>query len=416
MPKTAAQTPSIAGVFRQPFAEQVVFFRNKMGNLIPTAKWTDVQKSGHDTGFMVAGAAKADLLADFAVAVERTISEGKSLDAFQKDFDHIVKKHGWVHTGGRDWRSRVIYQTNTSTAYAAGREAQIEAGGFAYKMYQHSDSVARPRPYHLSWNGLVLPVGDPFWQTHTAPNGWGCKCRIIGIRGEAAAKRLGGRWGDKPPDGWDKIDPKTGEQVGIDKGWGYSPGATVTNTVRQMAAKTQQWDYTLAKAYMQGVPDNVRDDLARAYRELPSVADDARRFAARALAGNPDAKPYLTLGLLTVADAAMVESLTKANVGLFDYSLDASSIRHVQDVHGDAKTEVMRGQRAVTAADYARLPELLNAPDSIEYGGISDVGHPIVRITKLIDGELVTVAFEIRGKRKMLALQSLWIKAGASSR
>lgn len=416
MAKTAARTPAIAAVFKQPFAEQAAFFRNKMGNLIPTAKWTDVQKSGHDTGFMVAGAAKADLLADFAASVDRSITEGKSLGAFQKDFDHIVKKHGWVHTGGRDWRSRVIYQTNVSTAYAAGREAQIEAAGFGYKMYKHSDSAAHPRPYHLSWDGLVLPVDHPFWATHTAPNGWGCKCRIIGIRNEAAAKRLGGRVGDNPPADWDTIDPKTGEQLGIDKGWGYRPGATVTNTVRQMAAKTQQWDYTLAKAYMQDVPASVRDDLARAYRDLPSVADDARRFAARALAGNPDAKPYLTLGLLTVADVALVESLTKANVQLFDYSLDASSIRHVQDVHGDAKTEVMRGQRAVTAADYARLPELLNTPDSIEYGGISDVGHPIVRITKLIDGEFVTAAFEIRGKRKMLALQSLWIKAGASSR
>lgn len=414
MPKTAAQTPSMAGVFKQPFAEQVAFFRNKMGNLIPTAKWTDIQKSGHDTGFMVAGAAKADLLADFAVAVERSISEGKSLGAFQKDFDHIVQKHGWVHTGGRDWRSRVIYQTNISTAYAAGREAQIEAGEFAYKMYQHSDSVARPRPYHLSWDGLVLPVDDPFWQSHTAPNGWGCKCRIIGIRDKAASKRLGGRWGDKPPDGWDKIDPKTGEQVGIDKGWGYRPGATVTNTVRQMAAKTQQWDYTLAKAFMQGVPDNVRDDLARAYRDLPSVADDARRFAARALVGNPDDKPYLTLGLLTVADAAMVESLTKANVELFDYSLDTSSIRHVKDVHGDAKTEVMRGQRAVTPADYARLPELLNSPDSVLNAGVSRMAkRPLVKVMKRIDGVQYVALFEIRTGRKMLALETFYARGAA---
>lgn len=416
MAKTAARTPAIAAVFRQPFAEQAAFFRNKMGNLIPTEKWTDVQKSGHDTGFMVAGAAKADLLADFAAAVDRGITEGKSLNAFQKDFAHIVDKHGWSHTGGRDWRSRVIYQTNVSVSYAAGREAQIEEAGFKYKMYQHSDSVAHPRPLHLSWNGLVLPVDHQFWETHTAPNGWGCGCRIIGIRNQAAAERLGGRWGDNPPDDWDTINPKTGEQLGIDKGWGYRPGATVTNTVRQMAAKTQQWDYTLAKAYMQGVPASVRDDLARAYRDLPSVADDARRFAARALAGNQDAKPYLTLGLLTDTSVAQVNALAKVDVALFDYSLDRSSVRHVLGEHGDKATEARRGQRAVTAMDYASLPKLLNAPDSMELGGVSDVGHPIVRITKQIDGELVTAAFEVRAKRKMLALQSLWIKAGAPPR
>lgn len=414
MAKTAARTPAIAAVFRQPFAEQAAFFRNKMGKLIPTAKWTDVQKSGHDTGFMVAGAAKADLLADFAAAVDRGITEGKSLNAFQKDFNHIVDKHGWSHTGGREWRARVIYQTNISTSYAAGREAQIEEAGFKYKMYQHSDSVANPRPLHQSWNGLVLPVDHPFWNTHTAPNGWGCKCRIIGIRNEAAAKRLGGRVGDNPPDDWAKIDPKTGEQLGIDKGWGYRPGATVTNTVRQMAAKTQQWDYTLAKAYMQGVPASVRDDLARAYRDLPSVADDARRFAARALAGNPDAKPYLTLGLLTGESVAQVNIMTKLDVSSFDYALDASSIRHVRDGHGDAKGEALRGQKAVTAQDYARLPELLNAPDSVVYAGVSRMAkRPLVKMTKRIDGVEYVALFEIRTGRKMLALETFYARSAA---
>lgn len=410
MAKTAARTPAIAAVFKQPFAEQAAFFRNKMGNLIPTEKWTDVWKSGHDTGFMVAGAAKADLLADFAAAVDRGITEGKSLNAFQKDFNHIVDKHGWAHTGGRDWRSRVIYQTNVSTSYAAGCEAQIEEAGFKYKMYQHSGEAMNPRPLHQSWNGLVLPVDHPFWETHTAPNGWGCGCRIIGIRNQAAAERLGGRWGDNPPDDWAKIDPKTGEQLGIDKGWGYRPGATVTNTVRQMAAKTQQWDYTLAKAYMQGVPTSVRDDLARAYRDLPSVADDARRFAARALAGNHDVKPYQTLGLLTVDDAATVKSRTKTDVDLFDYALDRNAVLHVRAEHGDAAVERRRGQRGVTQTDYARLPDVLSNPDRIADAGPTwKSGRPAVLISKRIGAEEYNSVWEIRVGRKMLVLQSLWI-------
>lgn len=408
-------TPEIKAVFRQPFNEQVAFFRGKLGNLIQTEKWTDVRKAGHDTGFMVAGAQKADLLADLAAAVERTISAGKSLQAFRKDFDASVDRAGWNYRGERNWRTKVIYQTNMSTSYAAGREAQIQEGGYSHKMYQHNHS-RNPRQLHVSWHGLTLPVGHPFWDTHTPVNAFGCHCTVVGIRDEAAAKRLGGRWGDKPPAGWDVIDPKTGEQVGIGKGWGYSPGATVANTVRQMAAKTQQWDYTLAKAYMQSVPDSQRDAMARAYRALPSVADDARRFAARALSDNPDQKPYQTLGLLTNADAARVKDLIKSDAALFDYALDASAIRHVQGQHGDSKGEALRGQRAVTAADYGQLPALLNAADTIEAGGFSEVGRPIVRIAKEINGELFTGAFEVRGKRKMLALQSLWVKVGAPSR
>lgn len=398
MADTAAKIPSIAAVFRQPFKEQVAFFRQKMGKLIPTAKWTDVQKSAHDTGFMVAGAAKADLLTDFVVAVDRAITEGKSLGAFQKDFDHIVEKYGWAYHGGREWRANVIYSTNISASYAAGREAQIQAAGYAYKMYQHSDAVLHPRPLHESWDGLVLPVDHPFWDTHTAPNGWGCKCRIIGIRNEAAANRLGGRWGDNPPDGWQKIDPKTGEPVGIDKGWGYRPGATVTNMVQQMAEKTQQWDYTLAKSYMQDLPSAVRDAFSIAYRSLPSVADDARRFSARAISDSPDSKPYFTLGLLTVADAAQVKVITGVDSLLFDYAIDANQTANIRD--------------GLAEKDYSALPELLNSPDSVVSAGISTLSkNPLVKFTKRFSGLVYVAVFEVMTDMKMLSLQNLYISS-----
>lgn len=214
------------GILKSPFAEQVAFFLAKLANLVPTEAWDDLWKSQHDRAFMVAGAMKAELLADLFGEVLTAIKDGQGIESFRKNFDKIVEKHGWSYTGERNWRTRVIYQTNMSTSYSAGREAQIVAGGFPFAMYKHSDSVVHPRPLHLSWDGLVLPVNHPFRKTHATPNGWGCECRWIGIRNESMARRLGGRWGDNPPEGWDAIDPKTGEQVGIDKGWGYQPGAT----------------------------------------------------------------------------------------------------------------------------------------------------------------------------------------------
>ncbi len=246
--------PSISAVFKRPFAEQLAFFRAKMGNLLPSQRWDDVWKSAHDTGFMVAGATKADLLADFAGAVEKAIATGTSLGEFRKDFDNIVAKHGWSYTGERNWRSRVIYQTNISTSYAAGREAQITAADFPFKMYKHSDSVMHPRPLHQSWDGLTLPVDHPFWTTHSAPNGWGCKCRIIGIRNQAAARRLGGKWGQEPPAGWDDIDAKTGEPVGIDKGWGYQPGASVLPVQKQIKDKAEKLPEQLGAALKAAAP------------------------------------------------------------------------------------------------------------------------------------------------------------------
>ena len=92
---------------RLPFQEQINFFRGKLGNLVPTATWTDLWKSQHDRAFMVAGAMKADLLADMARAVDAAISEGKSIQWFRANFDEIVEKHGWAYRGERSWRSRV---------------------------------------------------------------------------------------------------------------------------------------------------------------------------------------------------------------------------------------------------------------------------------------------------------------------
>ena len=100
------------GGFSLPFAEQVAFLRRKLN--LPTAHWDDILKATHDRAFVVAGALKADLLADFHAAVLKTAAEGKSIQWFKKEFEAIVARHGWLGwtgedtPGGRDWRAREI--------------------------------------------------------------------------------------------------------------------------------------------------------------------------------------------------------------------------------------------------------------------------------------------------------------------
>ncbi|BEH14265.1 phage minor head protein [Marinobacter shengliensis] len=412
-----SERPSaVTGAFRQPFKQQVAFFRNKLGNLVPTARWDDLRRGEHDLGFMVAGATKADLLADMAVAVDRSISEGETLGAFRKDFRAIVERRGWTGwTGegskkGEAWRTRVVYQTNMATSYAAGRNAQLQEGGFEFWVYKHGGS-AEPRTQHLAWDGLTLPATHPFWRTHFAPNGWGCSCYVVGARSEAAARRLGGNPGQPLPEGWNEIDPKTGAPPGISKNWDYAPGDRVSDVVRAMAEKNRNWDYELAKAYMQGVPASMRDRLAQSYRSLPSVADDTRRYAQRILEdlSPADVPPYQTMGLLTAADAETVRSLSGANVAGFDFALDATAVRGIQSEFGNDGAGRRRGRRRVTQADYGQLPGILNDPDTVEDAG-NEAGIPLLRYRKEIAGELFTALFGVRNNQQSLVLTALFVQ------
>lgn len=255
-------------VLKKPFAEQVAFFRNKLGNLVPTAKWDDLQKAQHDTAFMVAGAQKADLLADLAASIDKAISQGTGLDAWRKDFNAAVAKHDWHGwTGestqaGRAWRTRVTYQTNMQTSYAAGRFAQLQEGGFDYWVYHHSDGVKVPRQQHLAWDGLALPANDPFWQTHYPPNGWGCQCYVTGARNKELAEMHGADFSKTPPEGTE----------GIHKGWDYAPGASVANTAKVLSQKLDTYPKPIADALKERL-DSVQAPAK------PLFIDDKQTFS-----------------------------------------------------------------------------------------------------------------------------------------
>lgn len=215
-----------------PFAEQIAFFRRKVN--LPTNAWTDIWQEAHDHAFVVAGANRTDLLAAFRNAIDKAIANGETLAQFRKRFDTIAAKHGWSYHGGRNWRSRVIYETNLRTSYAAGRYQQLQEvkKWRPYWQYVHADGELHPRPLHVAWDGMVLHADDPWWQAHYPPNGWGCQCTIHALN-ERDLKRLGKDAPDKaPPDDMHTVTvgkngptPRTVETpAGVDPGFGYTPG------------------------------------------------------------------------------------------------------------------------------------------------------------------------------------------------
>lgn len=355
----------LAAVFRKPFAEQVAAFRLRLGDLVPTARWDDITRSAHDRAFMVAGATKADLLSDLGAAVEKAISDGTGLEAFQRDFREIVERHGWHGwtgegtPGGEAWRMRVIYRTNMRVSYQAGRFAQLREGGFKYWVYRHGGSHD-PRPEHLALDGLILPADHPFWMIWFPPNGWGCSCRVFGARSMKAAIRRGGNPAVKLPTGWNARDPRSGTPKGIDKGWDYAPGASAADTILAFRDK-------LERLQVQPSQDLIGDWLQGPFKDWFE---------------NPrGAWPLARLG---DADAQLI-----------------GSQRRIAELSAETLVKQRRRHPELTLEDYAQAQATVNlAPHKVQDGDSSmifvraDPGEPghvlVVKATKTGQGLFVT--------------------------
>jgi hypothetical protein len=85
---------------------------------------------------------------------------------------------------------------------------------------------------------------------------------VVGITSDKTAKALGGDPDKQLPEGWNDIDSRTGEPVGIDKGWGYMPGETVADTIRSLMQKKDSWPAEIWSAYVASLPAEIAAELA----------------------------------------------------------------------------------------------------------------------------------------------------------
>lgn len=222
------------------FDEQIEYFQKKLN--LPTETFEDVWGEAHNKAFMVAGAAKADVLEAFRKAVDEAIVTGLTLEQFSDSFDDIVARYGWEYYGTAGWRSWIIYDTNLRQSYHAGRERQMADPELRkrrpYGLYKHGNS-REPRVEHLAWDGKVVPLDDAWWDTHTPQNGYGCSCRKFMLSERDVKER-----GLKVESGNDMPFPNEG----IDQGFDYRPGEGDTDRLREtLQDKTKSYEPKLKK-------------------------------------------------------------------------------------------------------------------------------------------------------------------------
>jgi len=239
-------------------AQAVEFFRAK--GLKSSFAWQDMLHEEHDRAFTIAKMMDLDLLSDVKDYVDQAISEGWTFKRFHDELKPELARRGWWGEGlmrdpasgemrevqlGSVRRLETIYDVNLKTAYSAGQSARIEENA-RFQPYVMYAAVGGPlgdgrnRAQHLKWHGTVLRWDDPWWKTHTPPNGYGCRCTRIALSERGLAK-VGKKGPDEAPPSptYEWTNPRTGEivqvPVGVDPGFGYAPGASRSEDALRLA-------------------------------------------------------------------------------------------------------------------------------------------------------------------------------------
>lgn len=103
------------------------------------------------------GARWEDVKGDVAAALEPDLGEGATQRA-----EILMRVHGFQAFQASNWRTMQEDGDTTHIQYLATEDTHV-------------------RDSHLALNGIILPKDDSFWNTHTPPWEWGCRCRLRGI-------------------------------------------------------------------------------------------------------------------------------------------------------------------------------------------------------------------------------------------
>ncbi|MFA7269879.1 MAG: phage minor head protein [Sterolibacterium sp.] len=228
--------------------EEAVAYMQARGLLTQTFDWRDLWHEEHAHQFTVSRLARLDLLQAIHDGITLSVKGELGRRDFMRGIKDILVTEGWwgekavidpktgdtVITKFDANRLKLIYDINTRQAYSAGLWQRIERNKATSPYIRYiTKRDERVRASHKAWDNLTLPVDHPFWNTHTPPNGWRCRCRIMSMSQAEYDKGLSptGQQLVKqaPPEEFvEWKNKRTGEVMqvpkGVSPGFDYNPG------------------------------------------------------------------------------------------------------------------------------------------------------------------------------------------------
>ena len=176
--------------------EQALEFLRSRGLITQSWSWADLRADEFAIQFTVSRLAAVDVLADLQELIIRSVGGALTRADFARDAKALLEKKGWwglkevqdpvtgetVTTRFNPARLTLIYDTNVRQAGIAGQWERVQATKRMFPFLRYvTQADERVRSEHAAWHNLVLPVDDPWWDTHTPQNAYRCRCYVVSM-------------------------------------------------------------------------------------------------------------------------------------------------------------------------------------------------------------------------------------------
>ncbi len=213
--------------FDLPFDEAIEAARARK-SVLPDAYYHQLPAEARRLAFTVSGLTALDQVQGVLDRMGRHIEDGGTF----ADFKRLAASQPWELP---KHRLETIFRNAVQTAYGAGHWRRFEEtkDDQPYLMYDAVND-SRTRPAHRALDGIIRPVDDPFWLTHSPPMGHNCRCTLIQLDAEQAEIRS--------RNGRGLNQPETPEMRGDDDGWGRRPTDTFAGVQSAIKSRLAQCD------------------------------------------------------------------------------------------------------------------------------------------------------------------------------
>lgn len=166
--------------------------------------WRQLSAEEYARSFAVARTAGYSVIREIYDALLVSFGSRETAEQFIERLMPFLRQRGWIGAPGETARRlELIYDTNLRVARSSGRWARYQrtAAAFPYlRGVTARDERVRHPPRsdsdHRAFDGIILPVGHPFWQRYFVPLGFRCRCSVIQMTRSQLARWPGGVTGE----------------------------------------------------------------------------------------------------------------------------------------------------------------------------------------------------------------------------